>query len=659
MKKRQRQSHPLSAHPLLAFALAAFVLFSTSTSSQGVVDPESLSSGELAVAVEKLQFLGSVLYIAAHPDDENTSLLAYLSQGQLARTAYLSVTRGDGGQNLIGTELGDLLGLIRTQELLEARHRDGGEQRFTRAIDFGYTKSVDETLEVWGKEEVLGDVIRVIRTLQPDVMIMRFPGDGRGGHGQHTASAVLAAEAFDAAADPERFPAQLRGEGALEVWQAKRLLWDYYGRDQVGPGGVTVDIGAYNPLLGQSFTEISAASRSMHKSQGFGAASSRGARPNQLEHRKGLASDGGLFDGVETSWARVGGESVGELFAQVAASFDSASPHLAVPKLLEARSELMKLKSSVWTRHKLRELERVLLAVCGIRIEATADQAQASPGDSVSLKLRAINRSPVSAQLLSARLPFGGGRQELATELPFNESWEQTFEVVIPAATETTQHYWLGSPPDGATYRVEDSAMIGLPESHVLEAGVTLSIEGREISVPLTLLYRWTDRVEGERYRTFGVVPRIQVEIDSAVAVFADASSRIVTVNVRGAAPATTGEVSLRLPQGWRSEPASVPLVESVERPQTVAFEVHPPAGASSGTLAAEVITSGSEKFSSSVKTIDYRHIPVQTVMRPAEARLVRVELERFGDLVGYVEGAGDAGARGAASDWIPGCDAL
>ncbi len=638
MKRRLRQTQQI-----LAIAVAS--LFATSTTSLAVVEPETLSSSDLAVAIEKLQFLGSVLYVAAHPDDENTSLLAFLSRGQLARTTYLSVTRGDGGQNLIGTELGDLLGLIRTQELLEARHRDGAEQRFTRAIDFGYTKSVDETLQVWG-DEALADVVRAIRTLQPDVIVMRFPGDGRGGHGQHTASAVLATEAFDAAADPQRFPEQLRGDGAVAPWQATRLLWDaarFFGGGQTAEDGISVDIGAYSPLLGQSFTEVSAKSRSMHQSQGFGAAGARGASANMLEHRKGERAVNGLFDGVDTSWARVGGEAVGELLAQVATTFEPRTPHLVVPKLLEARSKLQKLGSSVWTRHKIVELDRVLLSACGVWLEATAATPEASEGGTVELRLRAINRSPISVELTAARLPFEVARHELAVPLPNNEAWEQRFSVVVPPKTETTQPYWLESPPDGAVYRVADSTKIGLPESHSLQARVTLVVEGSEIEVPLPLLYRWTDRVEGERYRVFGVVPQIDVKLASAVEVFADDSPKLVTVSVSGAEPETQGEVSLRLPSGWRADPIVVPLVSSSGPSQDVSFAVHPPSDASTGTLVAEVRTSSGGSYSSSKTTIEYRHIPVQTVLRPSEARLVRVELERRGDLVGYVHGAGDA----------------
>ena len=218
---------------------------------------------------KKLDVLGSVLYVAAHPDDENTRLLAYLAQEKHYRTGYLSLTRGDGGQNLIGNEQGELLGLIRTQELLAARRVDGAEQFFTRANDFGFSKGPDETLRIWDREKVLSDVVWVIRKFRPDVIICRFPTTGEGGHGHHTASAILAQEAFTAAADPNRFPEQLK---YVQVWQAKRLLWNTFSFGSVNttsPDQFKVDVGVYNPIIGKGYGEMAAESRSNHKNPGL------------------------------------------------------------------------------------------------------------------------------------------------------------------------------------------------------------------------------------------------------------------------------------------------------------------------------------------------------------------------------------------------------
>jgi len=309
-----------------------------------------MNSARLQLAISKLNVLSSALYIAAHPDDENTAMLAYLSDEKLARTAYLSVTRGDGGQNLIGAEKGELIGLLRTEELMEARQIDGAEQFFTRAIDFGYSKSPEETLQIWGKDHVLSDVVWVIRRFRPDVLITRFPTNGGGGHGQHTASALLAAEAFDAAGDPTRFPEQLK---YVQPWKPKRLFHNNWrpqlqDRPATAPKLIQVDLGLYNPLLGKSYTEIAADSRSMHKSQGFGSAERRGSIPNYLESLAGEAPvRDEIFDGIDTTWSRVpGGGAVSAIFDKVKATFEPANPSTIMPLLLEANRELERLKAN-------------------------------------------------------------------------------------------------------------------------------------------------------------------------------------------------------------------------------------------------------------------------------------------------------------------------
>src|SRR5258706_15572620 len=289
--------------------------------------PQSWTSAEMYQALRKLNVLGSVLYMAAHPDDENTRLIAWLSKDKLYRTGYLSLTRGDGGQNLIGDEQGIELGLIRTQELLAARRVDGGEQFFTRALDFGYSKSPEETFTKWDREKILSDAVWVIRNFQPDVIITRFPTTGEGGHGHHTASAILANEAFTAAADPNRFPEQLK---YVQVWQAKRILWNTFnfgGTNTQSNDQFHFDVGGYNPLLGKSYGEIAALSRSNHKSQGFGAAATRGESIEYFKNTGGSSPTNDLMDGIDLSWKRIaGGEAIEKMVDDLSASFDFLHP---------------------------------------------------------------------------------------------------------------------------------------------------------------------------------------------------------------------------------------------------------------------------------------------------------------------------------------------
>jgi LmbE family N-acetylglucosaminyl deacetylase len=253
--------------------LIACFLFAITVSFSPLIGQTSqvYSSAEIFAQLKKLKVLGSVLYIAAHPDDENNSFLPYLAKERNFRTAYLSLTRGDGGQNLIGPEQGIELGLIRTQELLAARRIDGAEQYFSSAYEFGFSKTFDETLRFWNRQKVLADIVWVIRKFQPDIIINRFPGDARAGHGNHSASAILSQEAFVAAADPNQFPEQLKQ--GVHIWQAKRLLWNTFnfgGANTTSENQLKIDAGIYNAMLGKSYGEIGGEARSMHKSQGEG-----------------------------------------------------------------------------------------------------------------------------------------------------------------------------------------------------------------------------------------------------------------------------------------------------------------------------------------------------------------------------------------------------
>jgi len=371
--------------------------------------PKAYTSSEILLGLKKLNVLGSVMYIAAHPDDENTRLIAYLANERLLETSYLSCTRGDGGQNLIGPELREGLGVIRTQELLAARRLDGGRQFFTRANDFGFSKTADETFRIWDKEQVLADMVWVIRQRRPDVLITRFPPDARAGHGHHQASAILAAEAFDAAADPKRFPEQLQ---YVQAWQPKRLLWNT-GSFFVKPGEnmdgyIKLDAGGYNPLLGQSYGEIAARSRSNHRSQGFGSAAQRGEALEYFQPVKGSTATKDLFEGVDQTWNRVpGGAAVGKLIEEVIRTYDPSNPSASVAGLVQIRKELEKLTNGsysntrdiinpnaiFWVQEKYVEVQALIQSASGIYIDATADAPTVVASQKMTINLEVTNRS--------------------------------------------------------------------------------------------------------------------------------------------------------------------------------------------------------------------------------------------------------------------------
>src|SRR5437773_1739426 len=346
----------------VGLAMVAFSCTPNSGDAAPLLSPEQMNASEIQLALQKLNVLGRVLYIAAHPDDENTNLMAFWANGSLYDAAYLSITRGDGGQNLIGPELGERLGVIRTEELLDARRIDHGRQFFTRAIDFGFSKSADATLRIWDHDKILADVVWVVRNFRPDVMVTRFSPEDEKTHGHHTASAILATEALSAAADPKRFPDQL---AFVKPWQATRLVWNtspffFTNRNlPFDPTGLTVlEAGGYNPLLGKAYTEIAAASLSMHKSQGVGSPPRRGARKEYFKPLKGQPMTSSLFEGVDTSWSRVANsEPIATEIRQVIWKFNPADPAASVPELLKLRQAMSGIQDESWIAEKKAELD--------------------------------------------------------------------------------------------------------------------------------------------------------------------------------------------------------------------------------------------------------------------------------------------------------------
>ncbi len=605
------------------------------------------ADGDRRLALRKLSVLAGVLYVGAHPDDENTAMLAYLAKERLARTAYLSLTRGDGGQNLIGTEQGELLGLIRTEELLASRRIDGAEQLFTRAIDFGYSKSPEESLAIWGHEAVLADVVRAIRSFRPDVIITRFPPNGDGGHGHHTASAILAREAFDAAADPRRFPEQL---ATVKPWRAKRLLWNAWRRDgetrPAVPGTVTVDLGTYNPLLGQSYTELAAAGRSMHKSQGFGSRERRGSLPNDLEPVAGDPPVADLLDGIDTTWARLpGGAAVAAILADVEPSYEPNHPESIVPRLLAADDAAARLAPDPWVAVKRSEIADAVRSCTGVWLDASAATATAVPGGELRVTTTAIDRSSARIVVKSIALPFvrvpgwSGPPLALADNSPATAEWT----LALPPDVPPSQPYWLEQPARGGLYTVANPGLVGAPRTPpAITAAFTLSVAGHDLTWRVPVVYRSTDPVEGERVRPLAIVPRVTVAVDAPVLVFADDAPKRVRVTVTANAPLTDATARLRLPQGWRAEPAGAGVaLAGAGDEKTLEFAVFPTSAPSEGMLEA-LVTAGAETFDRSTVTIDHRHIPVQTLLRPAQARVLRVDLRHDGKRIGYIMGPGD-----------------
>jgi LmbE family N-acetylglucosaminyl deacetylase len=611
----------------------------------GAVALAQPAPGSLRVklGLKKLQTLGSVLMIAAHPDDENTALLAYFAQGRHCRTGYLSLTRGEGGQNLIGSEQGALMGVIRTQELLAARRLDGAEQFFTSAIDFGFSKTAEETLRKWGREQVLGDVVWTIRRFRPDVIVLRFSGTPRDGHGHHQASALLGLEAFTAAADPKRFPEQLK---MVEPWKARRIFWNVFSftreqeRDAAAmPNRITVDTGAYSPELGYSYGEIAGMSRSMHRSQGMGTALRKGSQPQHLVLRAGEPAKEDPLEGIDVSWNRVpGGGEVAELLAQAEREFDAGEPSRVIPKLLEARKKIAAI-AHPWAEQKRRELEELVAEAASLWLDASANRAAVSPGMPLSITVSAINRSPAAVQLMGVRFRGLGAGDEASVEpapLLNNRLMTRTVKVVVPAEQPYSQPYWLREAPSETRYSIRDWSEAGLAEgAPVMEAIFRLRFDAQELELVRPVLHRYVDAVKGELTSPLAVVPAVAVEFATRTVVFPTAEAKQVDVRVRAQAANQTIALAPRVPAGWRVEPGELPVtLKSEGEVATASFTVHPPATESNGTLelAGQV----------GMNVIAYDHIPPQTVFPEAKLKLVRTDARLLAKNVGYVMGAGD-----------------
>lgn len=635
----------------LYFFYSFLILFVHNFSS--AQQPAKPSAVEIYNQIQKLNFLGSALYIAAHPDDENTRLISYLSNTIHAQTAYLSLTRGDGGQNLIGTELRELLGVIRTQELIEARKIDGGIQFFTRANDFGYSKNPDETLQIWDKEQVLSDVIWVIRNFQPDVIINRFDHRSPGTtHGHHTASAMLGLEAFDKSNDATSFPNQL---ALAKVWQPKRIFfntsWWFYGsREKFDTADktnlVNLKIGTYYPTVGKSNQEIAALSRSRHQSQGFGSTGTRGEEDEYLELLKGdmLKDKTNLFEGIDTTWKRVdGGFLIGNMLEEVQNNFDFKNPAASLPLLVRAYDLIQKLDNEHWKRIKTEEIKKIIAACAGLYLEATSENQEATPGSTLKIKLEAINRSDVKINWnFTATSPKSNHTQSVIP-LENNKSVNKSIEIKLPSELEFTNPYWLNGNASEGMFVVNNQQDIG--KADVLrKVNVMFLLEINEVVIPFfkNVVYKYNDDVKGEVYQPLDIVPAVTSSLAEKVYIFNSDKSKTITVKVKAGKDNIVGNVALNLPSNWTVSPKEIPFTITKKGQEVMAiFNVVPSKEASEINIKS-IVTVDGQQYDKEKIDINYPHIYKQIVLKPAEAKGIRLKIKTKNEKIAYIMGAGD-----------------
>jgi len=632
------------------FTLLLFLFTTISIIAQ---KPNKPNTSDIYLAVEKLNFLGSVLYLAAHPDDENTRLISYMSNEVKARTGYLSLTRGDGGQNLIGPEIRELLGLIRTQELLAARRIDGGEQRFTRANDFGYSKHPDETLQIWNKEEVLSDVVWTIRNFKPDIIINRFDHRTPGTtHGHHTSSAMLSVEAFDLANDNTAYPDQLE---LTSLWQPKRIFfnttWWFYGSEENFEKAdksnmLHFDIGTYYPQKGLSNNEVASIASSQHLSQGFGRQTSRGSEQEYIEIIKGGFPEDGKnpFYGIDTSWNRIkGGQAIGDILYKVEENFNFKDPSIHIPDLIEAYKLVSNLEDKHWKNLKLKELKPIIEACAGLFLEASANVPTLSPNSNVNIKVEVLKRSDAKVTLRSLGISPINKTENPSVILENNIKHNYELSVRLPSDMASSNPYWLNEKGTLGMYKVDDQNLIGLPENiRPVQANFILDFDGYSIGFQKDVIYRYSKPDIGELYRPFEIIPEASAKISEKVIIFENDKQKEIQVIVKAGCDSLSGFVQLAYPQGWNVFPEKQKFtITNKDEEQTITFNVIPPKNQSEG-LISPMVHVGDNIYTRELVEINYSHIPFQTVLLPSESKIVRLDIQKKGENIAYIEGAGD-----------------
>jgi LmbE family N-acetylglucosaminyl deacetylase len=603
---------------------------------------QQLSGSEIYHQIKKLNVLGNVLYLAAHPDDENTRFISYCANEKLLNTGYLSLTRGDGGQNLIGTEIREELGIIRTQELLSARRVDGGQQFFTRANDFGYSKTPEETLKIWDKEKILSDVVWVIRNFRPDLIVCRFPINGKGGHGHHTSSALLAMEAFDLAADSLAFKEQLKH---VSIWQPKRVVvntgrWWNNNISDNDPGVVSLDIGGYNDLLGTSYNELAALSRSMHKTQGFGSTGKRGEFLEFFEYLKGDTARNELFESLDFSWARTSKSvAIQSLTNDIIRNFSINTPSQSIPRLLKLRTAISKLEDQYWKEIKMKEVEDLILQCSGLYIEMTTLSSKKSSEDSVSFNLEIINRSNIKMKLKSISCKDFNFHKKFSKSLKENQKNILKNKTIVPAKLPISQPYWLEKPSSLGAYNVDSLQLIGRAENNPsAEFLISVEVGDATIDYRRPLIFKWNDPVKGEQNKNWIVCPKVTANIDQKVMIFSNESAQKILVTVVAHSANQKGDINIIHPQGWKVEGPTEYSLKTVDEELVLEYFISPNKNANSGVLKVQI--NGVDAHA--MNTIVYDHITEQRWFPKSELQLVHLNLNTVPKKIGYLMGAGD-----------------
>jgi LmbE family N-acetylglucosaminyl deacetylase len=631
----------------LSAVFLSIVIGSFSASAQA---PEQWNSSKILHELNRFNTLGSVLYIAAHPDDENTRLISWLVGEKKMRTAYVSLTRGDGGQNLIGKEQGPLLGLIRTQELLAARRVDGAEQYFTRAYDFGYSKTPEETLAIWHQDSILADLVALIRQLQPDIIICRFPTTGEGGHGHHTASAILGQLAYSSAADPS-----FQVASGAAPWQASRLFWNTYSFGTINTTSEDqfwLDAGTFNPLLGMSYGEIASLSRSQHKSQGFGTAAQRGPVKEYFIQWAGKPVSNDIFEDLNFNWQLVPeAVKVDSLMNIAVRQFNVSDPSAILPYLLQVRKQLQFIRFTYhehpevirWVPYKLQQLEQLIFQSAGIFLSTSIQHPSVVPGDSIAVRIDFIHQAKLPLQLVSGALEgvaISGFETTAANQL-----FSKTVKIKLQDDLPLTSPYWLeNGVVNGRFQPTADVHGLSAELPYTPKVKVILLIGGDTFETTLPLQHRFVNPIDGELFQPVMVLPPVTLQWSESVRVFPGGNAAEVRLQVKAQTNSQKGKLRLLPPQGWSVEIKEGSEIFTLSQKGDVAewlINISPDSKAVVSFLKVEALLEQG-RVTQCLEIIDYAHLPRQSILREAELKLVPLQIKTTAQRVGYIAGAGD-----------------
>ncbi|WP_288448597.1 PIG-L family deacetylase [uncultured Chryseobacterium sp.] len=601
-------------------------------------------SSEIYREIKTLKQLPKVLYLAAHPDDENTGLLSWLINDQNVETGYLSLTRGDGGQNLLGIEQGAALGLIRTHELLEARKLDGAQQFFTRAIDFGFSKNTADTFKQWDADAITADVVWVIRQFRPDVIICRFPPTAAAGHGQHAASAVVAEKAFKLAGDKNAFPAQLK---YVNVWQPKRVLWNTFrfgGVNTTNENQLKVTVGQYDAQLGMGYGELAGLSRSLHKSQGAGTQSVAGIRTEYFSHVTGEPAKATLFDGISKTWTSQGKADIDQSLDTIISAFNFNNPDQSLPALLALRKKIAALNDVDLRKDKLKALDNIILSCAGFMGEVVTNQAEAVAGDHYNFRLNLISRA--ANPVILENVQWLSQSESFNRKLSKDSLVTIQHDIQIPADAAPTEPYWLAKPAmNAATFSVPNDTLIGLPEAESpLNVLLGLKIGSEKFKVKLPLSFKKLDPVRGDVVEALRIVPALELKFTQPLYWAKDNEDLHLSLNIKvnSDRPYSNGNLHV-IYNGEQLGSTTVSPLKGKDFtvdyviPKSKLAAIHSSRLQLDARFVADGVTYNKKQI-----VIQYPHLPTLQYFAPAAVTVMKGDIQAKIKRVGYIEGAGD-----------------